>query len=250
MTTHCKFTFNISAWNVVANKQLSIADWQLGEPHWAENAKNWEDFVPKLAFLPAIKRRRLSDSARLFFEAAWELLPPEQANVPVVYASNNSEINRSFGLWHTLLQEGDVSPTSFSLSVHNALVGQWSEFRQVTAETISITASQDNLESALLEAYLLLNDGVEKVLVVVAESPLLESYNAQPVERQPFAYALALLVTKGEQYQLSLVAKNAENSTAFLPKDNALAWVRHYYMQSEQWQTKSTNEKVWQWQKN
>ncbi|WGE91016.1 beta-ketoacyl synthase chain length factor [Actinobacillus genomosp. 1] len=250
MTDHCEFTFNISAWNVVANKQLSIADWQLGEAHWVKNAKNWEDFIPKLAFLPAIKRRRLSDSARLFFEAAWELLPSEQANIPVVYASNNSEINRSFGLWHTLLQDGDVSPTSFSLSVHNALVGQWSEFRQVTAETISITASQDNLESALLEAYLLLNDGADRVLVVVAESPLLENYNAQPIERQPFAYALALVVTKGEQYQLSLVAKDSVNTTACLAKDNALTWVQNHYTNSVQWQTKSTNGKVWQWRKN
>ncbi|WP_150538294.1 beta-ketoacyl synthase chain length factor [Actinobacillus vicugnae] len=250
MTTHCEFSLNIEAWNVVANKQLSTSDWQLGEAHWAENAKNWQDFAPKLAFLPPMKRRRLSDSARLFFEAAWELLPVEQANVPVVFASNNSEINRSFGLWHTLLQEGDVSPTSFSLSVHNALVGQWSEFRQVTTETISITASKDNLESALLEAYLLLNDGAEKVLVVVAESPLLESYNAQPIERQPFAYALALVVSKGSQYQLRLSAKKSENSTVLLAKDNALAWVQHQYLQSKTWQTNSTNDKVWQWQKN
>ncbi|BFU61696.1 beta-ketoacyl synthase chain length factor [Rodentibacter abscessus] len=250
MTVSCSFSFTVSAWNIVTNKQLSKKDWQLDEQHWVDNAKDWADFVPKLAFLPPLKRRRLSDAARLFFEAAWDLLPAENANIPVVYASNNSEINRSFGLWHTLLQEGDVSPTSFSLSVHNALVGQWSEFRQVTTETVSITAQRDNLEAALLEAYLLLNDSYQKVLVVVAESPLLESYNAKPVFRQPFAYALALVVTKGEQYQLSLTAKNAENSTALLPKDNALAWVRHHYMQSKRWQTESTNEKVWEWQKN
>lgn len=250
MTISCSFSFNVSAWNVVTNKQLSKDDWVLGEQHWVDNAKNWQDVSPALAFLPPMKRRRLSDSARLFFEAAWDLFPSNEANVPVVYASNNSEINRSFGLWHTLLQDGDVSPTSFSLSVHNALVGQWSEFRQVTTETISITASQDNLESALLEAYLLLNDGMESVLVVVAESPLLEHYNAQPIERQPFAYALALVVTKGEQYQLSLVAKDIANSTACLAKDNALAWVQNHYMNSVQWQTKSINGKVWQWQKN
>lgn len=250
MTVSCSFSFTVSAWNIVTNKQLSEKDWQLDEQHWVDNAKNWQDFSPKLTFLPPMKRRRLSDSARLFFEAAWELLPPEQANIPVVYASSNSEINRSFGLWHTLLQEGDVSPTSFSLSVHNALVGQWSEFRQVTTETVSITAQRDNLEAALLEAYLLLNESHQKVLVVVAESPLLESYNAKPVFRQPFAYALALVVTKGEQYQLSLVAKNAENSTALLAKDNALAWVRQHYLQSEKWQTVSANDKVWQWQKN
>lgn len=243
----CQFSFSISAWNIITNKLLSVDDWVAGEQHWVEKSASWDDYSPQLAFLPAMKRRRLSDSARLFFEAAWELLPEAEANIPVVYASNNSEINRSFGLWHQLLTEGDVSPTSFSLSVHNALVGQWSEFRKVTTETISITACQDNLETALLEAYLLLNDGYDKVLVVVAESPLLKSYNAAPIKRQPFAYALAMIVEKGEQFSLKLSEKNTTN---YLPQDNALAWVQHQYIDNKQWQTASSAGGVWQWQKN
>lgn len=249
MTISCSFSFNVSAWNVVTNKQLSKDDWILGEQHWADNAKNWQDFSPTLAFLPPMKRRRLSDSARLFFEAAWDLFPSGEANVPVVYASNNSEINRSFGLWHTLLQEGLVSPTSFSLSVHNALVGQWSEFRQVTTETISIAAKRDNLEAAILEAYLLLNDGYQKALVVVAESPLLARYNAQPIYRQPFAYALALVVEKGTAYRLSLSVRDESTVSLDLPQDNALTWVRQQYTGQTQWQT-SSNAGIWQWQKS
>ncbi|PJG85413.1 beta-ketoacyl synthase chain length factor [Conservatibacter flavescens] len=250
MDSRWTFHFKISAWNIVCDKVLSEQDWRQGEQYWAENAKNWQDFAPKLAFLPPMKRRRLSESARLFFEAAWDLVPVEQSNIPVVYASNNSEINRSFGLWHSLLQEGDVSPTSFSLSVHNALVGQWSEFRQVTTETIAITAQRDSLEAALLEAYLLLNDGADKVLVVVAESPLVASYNAQPIYRQPFAYALALVVEKGDQYQLRLLAKKCENMTALLPRENALMWVQQQYLASSSWQTASSTGGIWQWQKN
>lgn len=234
----------------MTNKLLSADDWRSGEAYWEKHAARWEDFVPKLTFLPAIKRRRLSDSARLFFEAAWELLSPEQADIPVVYASSNGEINRSFGLWRQLLTEGEVSPTSFSLSVHNALVGQWSEFRRVTGETIAITASCDNLESALLEAFLLLNDGADKVLVIAAESPLAEEYDVQPVVRQPFAYALALVVEKGNRYRLSLFAKNTEETTACLPKDNALAWVRHQYDDEKCWRTKCRTGGVWQWRKN
>ncbi|OOF70737.1 beta-ketoacyl synthase chain length factor [Rodentibacter caecimuris] len=250
MASFCKFSFSIPSWSIVTNKILSTSDWLLGEEHWEKQAKSWDDFQPKLTFLPPIKRRRLSDSARLFFEAAWNLISTAEANIPVVYASNNSEINRSFGLWHTLLQEGNVSPTSFSLSVHNALVGQWSEFRQVTAETVSITARRDNLESALLEAHLLLNDGYSRVLVVAAESPLLDCYNVNPVYRQPFAYALALLVENGAQYQLSMVEKKYENSTALLPKDNALNWVYCQYANKTSWQTATGAENIWQWWKN
>ncbi|QIW16749.1 hypothetical protein A4G20_10620 [Pasteurellaceae bacterium RH1A] len=242
----CAFSFSLKGWHIVTSKQLSPQDWQAGETHWQAVAQQLEDFAPKLAFMPPLKRRRLSPSARLFFEAAWDLCG-EEANFPVVYASCNSEINRNFALWHSLLTEGDLSPTSFSLSVHNALVGQWSEARQVKAETTAITALQDNLETALLEAYLLLNDGADKVLVVVAEDPLDEKYNAQPVYRQPFAYALAMVVEKGSQYFLRLQHSDQNQPLA---KDNALYWVQQQYLDQQEWQTKSSRGGVWHWQKN
>lgn len=248
MNPICTFSFNISAWNIVANKALSPEDWQKGEVFWTENAPNWENISPKLAFLPPLKRRRLSESARLFFESAWELTA-ENDNLPVVYASANSEINRSFALWDSLLKEGDVSPTSFSLSVHNALVGQWSEMRQVKNETTAITAYQDNLETALLEAQLLLNDGAEKVLVVVVEDPLAEKYNATPVYRLPFAYSLALIVEKGSDYRLSLLPQ-AVVSGEKSAKENALAFVQHQHLASREWHTASSRKGVWQWQRS
>lgn len=248
MNPICTFSFNISAWNIVANKALSAEDWQTGEEFWAANAENWENISPKLAFLPPLKRRRLSDSARLFFESAWELTA-EGENLPVVYASSNSEINRSFALWDSLLKEGDVSPTSFSLSVHNALVGQWSEMRQVKSETTAITARQDNLETALLEAQLLLNDGAEKVLVVAVEDPLAEKYNATPVYRQPFAYSLALVVEKGSDFRLSLLPQAVVSGEKFA-KENALAFVQQQHLASREWRTASSRQGVWQWQRS
>lgn len=242
----CNFSFNIQAWNIVCNKELTTEDWQQGEQHWFAEVVNRETIAPKLAFLPPLKRRRLSESARLFFEAAWQLTEQE-ANLPVVYASLNGEINRSFALWHSLLTEGDVSPTSFSLSVHNALVGQWSEMRQVKNETTAITALKDSLETALLEAFLLLNDGQEKVLVVLVETSLSSEYNAQPVPHLPFSYALAMVVEKGSTYQLSLQSQAVE-SLSF--SDNALTWVQHQHLGTNQWQTQSSRRGSWLWQKN
>lgn len=248
-TQHCTFSFNLNGWKIVCNKLLSADDWRLGEYHWQQNASQWQDFAPKLAFLPPLKRRRLSESARLFFEAAWDLTA-DNAEMPVVYASKNSEINRSFALWQSLLQDGDVSPTSFSLSVHNALIGQWSELRQVKSEMTAITAQQDNLELALLEAYLLLNEGHSKVLVVVAESPLDEKYNAQPIERQPFAYALAMVVEKGNQYQLTCQPLQGGEKPQDFAKDNTLFWVQQQHLGATHWQTASSHQGYWQWQKN
>ncbi|OOF40525.1 hypothetical protein BKK47_03745 [Rodentibacter mrazii] len=241
----CHFSFNIKNWAIVCNKKLEVDDWKKGEIFWLKNAVNFEEVSPKLAFLPPLKRRRLSPFARLFFESAWELLG-ENKNIPVVYASSNGEINRNFDLWHSLLTEGDVSPTSFSLSVHNALVGQWSELGGVKAEITALAAKQDNLEIALLEAYLLLNEGINQVLVVVAESPLVDSYNASPVYRQPFSYALSLLVERGDDYSLAL-DEGVGNSSG---SDNALIWVKNQYLGVKTWQTKSSTKGTWQWEKN
>lgn len=242
----CNFSFNIHSWNIVCNKELTSEDWQQGEQHWLADVAHRETVAPKLAFLPPLKRRRLSESARLFFEAAWQLTEQE-ANLPVVYASLNGEINRSFALWHSLLTEGDVSPTSFSLSVHNALVGQWSEMRQVKNETTAITSLKDSLETALLEAFLLLNDGQEKVLVVLVETPLSTEYNVQSIERLPISYALAMVVERGAMYQLSLQAQAVENTVFF---DNALSWVQQQYLGTNQWRTQSSRGGSWLWQKN
>ncbi|OOF54894.1 beta-ketoacyl synthase chain length factor [Rodentibacter genomosp. 2] len=241
----CRFSFNIKNWAMVCSKKLEADDWKRGEVFWQENAVNFADVSPKLAFLPPLKRRRLSPAARLFFESAWELLG-ENKNIPVVYASSNGEINRNFDLWHSLLTEGDVSPTSFSLSVHNALVGQWSELSGVKAEITALTAQQDNLEIALLEAYLLLNEGMNQVLVVVAESPLEDSYNASPIYRQPFSYALSLLVEKGGDYTLALDESEGDLSGF----DNALTWVKNQYLSIKEWKTKSSAKGSWQWRKN
>ena len=241
----CQFSFSIKQWKIVCDKSLSEADWLKGNAHWLANRENFEDFTPKLAFLPALKRRRLSHSARLFFEAAWDLVT-ENPDIPVVYASANSEMERNFALWHSLLREGDVSPTSFSLSVHNALVGQWSELRQVKSETTSLMANGGNLEIALLEAYLQLNEGVEQVLVIIAETPLSSMYNAVPVHRSPWGYALALVVEKGEQFTLTL----NENGQGKYTPDSALEWVRQQYLQMVDFNVKNANGSTWQWHRN
>ncbi len=239
----CQLSFNIAAWNVVPNIQLSPEDWKKGEFFWRENKANFTENTPKLAFLPPLKRRRLSPAARLFFESVWELVG-DKADIPVVYASQNGEINRSFELWEQLFKEGDISPTSFSLSVHNAIVGQWSEMRQVKSETTALTAKKDNLETALLEAFVMLEEGVESVLVVITENPLSEvKYPVRSYEKPAFAYSLGLIIEKGMDYQLNLHSHHELD----LPTDNALAFVQNQYLETEQWQTRATGGGYWQW---
>lgn len=245
-----KINFTIANWRAVSHKMVEEAQWQ----SWAmgKNIDHFADYQPKLPFLPAMQRRRLSPLARLFMDAAWPLL--DKNNVcPVIFVSHDGEINRSFQLWRSLLQENTVSPTSFGLSVHNALVGQWSMLRGDMSENTAICAQEDGFEVAMIEAYTMLAEGVAKVLVVAADDPLSDDY-AVCATRAPFAYATAFLVEKGNDWTLSLESK----TTPFLIEQKqywgALNWICQHLLLQAQYKQYAFRQpyalRQWQWQKN
>lgn len=217
-------TFHLLAWHVASTRLHTPEQWQ----SWAVGSLHADDLPeqkPEAAMLPALQRRRLSTAARLMFQAAHPIAP-QDAGCPLVYASYDGEINRSFELWQQWWREGSISPTSFGLSVHNALAGQWSILRGDTHEQSAICASRDVLRTALLEACGILYDGAEQVLVVVADEPLQREYAVAPIERAPFAYALALLIERGDDH--TLPEPCAEHYW------DALDWVRQQYAGSLQ----------------
>ncbi|MDG6896538.1 hypothetical protein A6A19_00640 [Actinobacillus delphinicola] len=241
------FCFSVKDYQIVTSKNLSQSDWQLDETAFLSMVDKQDSFMPALTFLPPLKRRRLNPTSRLFFQAAWDLVS-DNPNVPVVYASLNSEINRSFELWETLLKSGEVSPTSFSLSVHNAMIGQWSEARKVTQEMTAISAQKDSFELALLEAYLLLSEGHSQVLVAVCES-FLENRFPVAIKRLPFDYALCLLIEAGDKFKLT------RHTSPILPADqtqldNAILWVNKMAKGCMDWRSEASNGGCWEWQRN
>ena len=163
-------TFNIVQYQAVSNKLTDDTAWRL----WAENALNVADLPetkPAVAFLPAILRRRLDLLSRLMFQAAFHLAD-DLGDYPVVFVSHDGEINRSFEMYVSLLKDAMVSPNSFSLSVHNAAAGQWSLVRQFMGETVALAARRDGFECGVMESVSMLNDGYERVLLIVADNPL------------------------------------------------------------------------------
>ena len=109
MTADFRLRFSIQSWHAASTRLHTGEDWAA----WASgrlNAADLPDTPPKVDFLPAMQRRRLGLSARLLFAAAHPLLA-ESESCPLVLASHDGEINRSFGLWVTLLRDNEVPPT-------------------------------------------------------------------------------------------------------------------------------------------
>ena len=256
--------FSITNWRAVSPYHHSLSDWR-NFLRQGSIIANETPQSPDLSFLPAMKRRRLSPLARLMFSAAWPLVE-EGKNCPLIFVSHDGEVNRSLDLWQSLLHEDEVSPTSFALSVHNAVAGQWSLMRQDMSESVALSARTNGLEIAIVEACGMLAAGHPEVLVVIADEPLRGQYDI-PAERAPFEYALALLITSGDTWELLYQADELLHSQSSLvlaatPVDCvSKSSSSHYYSSALNWieqQISSdpneaccwnelTADGVWQW---
>jgi hypothetical protein len=157
---------------------------------------------PDVSFLAPLQRRRLSRLARMVVHVAWPLAET-QPQLPMVFASRHGEVSRNLAILEDMGRNEPLSPTQFSLSVHNAIIGLWSILREDTSEMTALAAEEDGLEIAILEALTLLEEGAPAVLVCIAEEAQPAPY-ATFVTDVPFPYALALRLVPGDDWQLQL----------------------------------------------
>ncbi|WP_297841409.1 beta-ketoacyl synthase chain length factor [Pseudomonas sp.] len=193
-------TFNIAQWRAWAPGLETTDDWQQWNNGQAAVAS--VDMAPDVSFLPAMQRRRLSRLARMAFSVGWPLAEGRE-QLPLVFVSRHGETPRTFDILSELATDQPLSPTQFSLSVHNAIIGLWSIMRGETSEMTALAAAGDGLEHGVIEAGALLAEGAPAVLLIVTEEQPPEAY-AEWVNDVPFPYAVGLLLTPGTDWQLSL----------------------------------------------
>lgn len=220
--------------------------------HWAEHpyCPVGEPSPPRLEFLPPMQRRRLSPMARAVFECAWPVAAG-QPPMPLVFASRHGETTRSFGLLQALAAGEPLSPTAFGLSVHNAIAGQWSIIRRETDESVALSAEEDGLELAFLEAGLLLAEGHDNVLVVLAEERPPAPYSPW-IDDVPFSYAAAFRLRAGCDWRLENSADPASRTGGTAADSAAPGWpntlnlLRHLALRTPRWQH-ANRGRHWLW---
>ena len=235
--------FNIAAWRAWAPGLDNVADWQAWsqQPH----AVAASDASPDVSFLPAMQRRRLSRLARMAFSVGWPLAQGHEA-LPLVFVSRHGETPRTFDILSELAADQPLSPTQFSLSVHNAVIGLWSIMRGETSEMTALAAAGDGLEHGLIEACALLNEGAPAVLLVITEEQPPPAY-AHWIDDVPFPYAIGLLLTPGGQWQVSLATGTSDAAKA--PWPHALNLLRQLLDEQTSFQNAWKN-RVWHWQRS
>lgn len=202
--------FQLEHWSAWAPGLATDADWRgwfadpqvpVGEP------------TPPLAEMPAMMRRRIDPLGRVALQAAYRA-QGEQPTGPVVFASRWGEIGRSVGLLEELAREQPLSPTAFSLSVHNAVGALYSIARKDQANYQAIAAGEHTAEAAFAEALGLLADGAPRVLIVFFEAPLPERYAAfQPGGELVFPHAWAALVAPAAAGAAAFALEPAAHAT-------------------------------------
>jgi hypothetical protein len=238
--------FNITQWRAWAPGLATVEDWH----QWALNptVPDNPEQAPDVSFLPALQRRRLSRLARMAFGVGWPLAECRE-NLPLVFVSRHGETPRTFDILRDLAANEPLSPTQFSLSVHNAVIGLWSILRGETSEMTALAAAGDGLEHGVLEAATLLAEGATAVLLIVTEESPPAAY-APWIDDVPFPYALGLLLTPGDEWQLTLntcESKQGANSAGNWP--HALNLIQALSTQQSTLQHPWKN-RLWNWQHN
>lgn len=180
---------SISSWSTSGVIQVS------GVEHTHAKASAW----PKLEFVPAMQRRRLSPFAKIALYTAEKalsaapLITTEQ--VDIVFSSRHGDLHKTAALLTELSENQDISPTAFSTSVHNAVPGLYSILKQNKQAINAISAGQDSFFYALVDAYARLKSGrAQRLLVVHVDRELPELY-AEFKDEQQIDHAVAMVLT-------------------------------------------------------
>ena len=178
--------FSVRQWTAWAPGLDAPEDWQ----RWArgESAIGVKG-EPRLGAMPAMLRRRAGRLGRLALEAAYGICSAQEV-LPAVFCSRHGDTHRTYEMLEAMARGEELSPTAFSLSVHNMVGALFSIAKQSLLPVTAIAGGAESATAGLLEACGLLADGSPEVLLVMYDEPLPEAYASFRDERE-FSYAWA-----------------------------------------------------------
>lgn len=160
--------------------------------------------APKPKKIPMMAARRLCVGTRFAVDVALELLEDSEIDA-CVFSSRHGELERNNNILNALALGEDVSPTDFTMSVHNSAVANTVITAKRQIATSSVSAGFDTFVCGIIEAYSILETGARKVLVVDFDGNIPDSYqHFVPKDVKDIPYAVALVLTKGNSFSLNV----------------------------------------------
>ncbi|WP_293931668.1 beta-ketoacyl synthase chain length factor [Iodobacter sp.] len=200
--------------------------------------------APSLSEMPAMLRRRAGRLGKTALHTAYQAAD-QATGCPVIFASRYGDMAQSVEQLQLLAQSGALSPSAFSMSVHNAISALFSIARKDTASYTAIAAGEETIEAAFTEAIGLLADGAASVLLVYYEEPLSAPHHvfaAYPT----FAHAFACRLVKADR-GFSLSSHTTTSTTANLADGLA---VLDFLLSEQHSLLHTAGARTWVWQQN
>lgn len=246
---------NFLGWTVSCNLERCCAwmpglvtadDWQ----QWACGEREPDaEGDPDVTFLPPMLRRRLSRFSKMALHVARGCLGQNISDVRSVFTSRYGEQTTSLRLLKAVVDDEPLSPTAFSLSVHNTASGLFSIATQNHAPVTAIASRKDTFGYGWLEAaQLLYQDAERPVLLVMTDEPLSDVYR-QYADEMEESYAFAFLLSaKGKHQQLEVACESMTK-----PKDDttrpplAVEFYRWWLQGADLPLSLAGQRNTWQW---
>ena len=189
---------------------LEIARWSFWSPEtrdplqWAaaEPVGHAANVVPDRA-IPALHRRRMSTLSKMAVQSALEATEDERPDF-LVFCSQHGELARTRDLLAAIVTRAELSPMSFSQSVHNASAGLFTIVTGSQAPATSLAAGAATFAYGWIEAAAFIAANADKrALLVSYDEPLPQEYRPYTAQQQR-QYSLALLLRAARSGGLAL----------------------------------------------
>jgi len=209
---------------------------------------------PKLDFVPAMQRRRLSPFAKIALYVANKTVEQNcrstiHHTLPIIFSSRHGDLHRTSILLDNLANKEMLSPTAFGLSVHNAVPSLYSILTNNKAAINAIAAGKDSFFMGLVDAYARLKTGIcDELLFIHADQNLPSSYDVFQDEQQ-ISHAVAMKISlkaspDSQGISCSYSQKNptlADTDVNCLPLPAALSFSRWNDAQTDELSYQSDN---------
>ena len=242
-------SFNSDFFNhKIMRQDFTIRQWSVWPPIQQNEELDRKKESELLSTVPKMLRRRLSPLAKIVFCAANQCID-ENTCLPTVFSSTHGELAKSFGMMEMIEAGEEISPTAFSLSVHNAIAGLFSMAHHNNTQSTVVAPGEEGMAPAFIEALGLLKEGAEQVLVVLYDEPLVAFYPSAPFRlTAENSCAVAFIITKnGDGIPMQLSCFPATGDDGEQPVQ--VPALIQFLLGQQQKMTIKTARHSWCWQK-
>lgn len=204
-----EYSIGVRGWHAIAPGLNTTEQWyELIDSRCNE----WRGEIAKPQKIPMMTARRMSAPSRLAVETAMVLM--DEKPDAAIFISRHGELERTYKIVESLAKNQDISPTDFAMSVHNTAAGLLTIVAKEALPITSLSAGIDGFHQGMLEAQAMLSNGASRILLVDFDGLVPLAYQRSFASEIP-AYAVGLILTKGEQLHCKSIA--LENEIDKLP---------------------------------